>query len=105
MVKFFDDKKDLWYQRHREVNGDEFSDDKKHVTNWLNPRNSIPQADLSKWAEYNDRMWALRPIKYAEPNMKIMEKSYLGNSSPLAFINAYHYINGKLKKSLQKNVT
>jgi hypothetical protein len=102
MVKFFDDKKDLWYQKHNEINDFSMSDDKKHVSNWLNPNNSISQESLSKWAEYNDRLWALRPVKYSEPNRRIMDKAYLGYSSPIGFINAYHYINGKIKKSLHK---
>lgn len=102
MVRFFDDKKDLWAQKHKELNGDLLSEDKSHVTHWLNPNNSIPTSLLDKWGEYNDIMWALRPVKYINPNMQIMEKAYLGSSSPVAFINAYQYINGKIKKSLYK---
>ena len=102
MVKFFDDQKDLWWQRHNEINGKNKSDDKKHITNWLNPSNSIPQQELSRWAQYNDIMWALIPIKYSTPNERIMDKAYLGYSSPIAFINAYHYVSGKIKKSLHK---
>ena len=102
MVKFFDDKKEIWYKRHEEINGTKKSNDSKHVSNWLNPEISIPEGDLSKWSEYNDRLWALHPVKYIEPNMKIMDKAYLGYSSPIAFINAYHYVNGKIKKSLHK---
>jgi len=102
MVKFFDDKKEIWYTRHDEINGNTKSTDGKHVSNWLNPNKSIPQETLSKWAEYNDRLWALRPVKYTEPNVRIIDKAYLGYSSPIAFINAYYYINGKIKKSLRK---
>ena len=102
MVKFFDDKKDLWYQRHNELHPIKKSNDKSHVTNWLNPENSIPAELLTKWSEYNDKMWSLRPVKYSEPNEKIMDKAHLGWSSPIAFINAYQYINGKISKSLTK---
>ena len=31
-----------------------------------------------------------------------MDKAYLGYSSPIAFVNAYHYVSGKIKKSLHK---
>lgn len=102
MVKFFDDKKELWYKRHEELNGTKKSTDKKHISNWLNPDVSIPTETLSKWAEYNDIMWALRPIRYVEPNSEIIDKADLGYSCPIAFVNAYHYINGKIKKSLHK---
>ena len=102
MVKFFDDKKEIWYKRHEEINGTKKSEDSKHVSNWLNPDISIPEGELNNWAEYNDRLWALKPVKYTEPNMKIMDKAYLGYSSPIAFINAYHYVSGKIKKSLHK---
>lgn len=102
MVRFFDDKKDLW--KLNNVINDPFcplvSSDEQHVTNWLNPENSIPTEILEKWSSYNDIMWTLLPKKYNTPNVKVTEILSTVVYNPLTFMGSYKLVNGKLKKVL-----
>ena len=67
MVRFFDDKKDIWKLKNN-TSTPLVSSDEQHVTNWLNPENSIPSEILEKWSSYNDIMWTLVPNKFNTPN-------------------------------------
>ena len=98
MVRFFDDKKEMW-----ELSNDTFtpvSPDNDHVTNWLNPKNSIPKEMLEKWATYNDIMWTLVPNKFNTPNVKVMEILSSVEFNPLTFMSSYKLVNGKIKNKL-----
>lgn len=103
LVRFFDDKKTMWQVRNEDLSPK--PKDEKHIVNWLDPKNSIPTEQLLKWSKFNDIIWALKPIKYDKPNMEILDKAYAGYSSPIAFMNAYNYINGQMKKSLINKCT
>lgn len=100
IVRFFEDKKEMFYLRNKDMVT--ITDDKDHVTNWLNPHNSIPQNDLESWSKYNDLMWTLEPIKYSKPSTEI--NKVLGNIqyNPLTLMCSYKLIGGKLKNSLLK---
>jgi hypothetical protein len=100
IVRFFEDKKEMFYLRNKDMVT--ITDDKDHVTNWLNPHNSIPQNDLESWSKYNDLMWTLEPIKYSKPSKEI--NKVLGNIqyNPLTLMCSYKLIGGKLKNSLLK---
>ena len=99
MVRFFDDKKDMWGLSNNVIETP-VSLDEQHVTNWLNPENSIPRDILEKWSSYNDIMWTLSPKKYDTPNVKITEILSSVAYNPLTFIGSYKLVNGKLKKKI-----
>ena len=97
MVRFFDDKKEMWklYNGPMSVSLDE-----NHVTNWLNPHNSIPTEILEKWASYNDIMWTLVPNKYNTPHVKITEILTTITYNPLTIMGSYKLVNGKIKNKI-----
>ena len=99
MVRFFDDKKDIW-KLNNNTSTPLVSSDEQHVTNWLNPENSIPSEILEKWSSYNDIMWTLSPKKYNTPNVKVTEILSTVVYNPLTFMGSYKLVNGKLKKVL-----
>ncbi len=99
MVRFFDDKKDIWKLKNN-TSTPLVSSDEQHVTNWLNPENSIPSEILEKWSSYNDIMWTLSPKKYNTPNVKVTEILSTVVYNPLTFMGSYKLVNGKLKKVL-----
>ena len=99
MVRFFDDKKDIWELKNN-TSTPLVSSDEQHVTNWLNPENSIPSEILEKWSSYNDIMWTLSPKKYNTPNVKVTEILSTVVYNPLTFMGSYKLVNGKLKKVL-----
>jgi len=99
MIRFFDHKKKLWETREKYMNVIEV-EDKEHAANWLDPMRSIPQEILNKWANYNDIMWTLTPIKYIKPNEEIRDILKDVGYNPLTFINAYNIVKGKMKKTL-----
>ncbi len=100
IVRFFEDKKEMFYLRNKDMVT--ITDDKDHVTNWLNPHNSIPQNELENWSQYNDVMWTLEPVKYSKPSKEI--NKVLGNTqyNPLTLMCSYKLVGGKLKNSLLK---
>ena len=99
MVRFFDDKKDIW-KLNNNTSTPLVSSDEQHVTNWLNPENSIPTEILEKWSSYNDIMWTLLPKKYNTPNVKVTEILSTVVYNPLTFMGSHKLVNGKLKKVL-----
>ena len=99
MVRFFDDKKDIW-KLNNNTSTPLVSSDEQHVTNWLNPENSIPSEILEKWSSYNDIMWTLLPKKYNTPNVKVTEILSTVVYNPLTFMGSHKLVNGKLKKVL-----
>ena len=99
MVRFFDDKKDIWKLKNN-TSTPLVSSDEQHVTNWLNPENSIPSEILEKWSSYNDIMWTLSPKKYNTPNVKVTEILSTVVYNPLTFMGSHKLVNGKLKKVL-----
>ncbi len=99
MVRFFDDKKNMWGLSNNIIETP-VSLDEQHVTNWLNPENSIPREILEKWSSYNDIMWTLSPKKYDTPNVKITEILSSVAYNPLTFIGSYKLVNGKLRKKI-----
>jgi hypothetical protein len=99
MVRFFDDKKDIW-KLNNNTSTPLVSSDEQHVTNWLNPENSIPTEILEKWSSYIDIMWTLLPKKYNTPNVKVTEILSTVVYNPLTFMGSHKLVNGKLKKVL-----
>jgi hypothetical protein len=98
MEKFFDHQKERWYMRNQL----ESTIPNEHTLSFLDPKKSIPQHLLTRWAKNNGIMWTLVPKKYSDQNNTITEILTGLSFNPLTVINAYKIVSNKLNKKLRE---
>lgn len=109
MVGFFEHKKEMWEYHNNSRFNDIMTppyqlENENHVINWLNPKNSIPEDLLTKWAKKSGYMWTLKPKKYGEVNEEFKK---IMSSLPYESITVkkvFDYLSNKTKKSQKKKI-
>jgi len=107
MVGFFEHKKEMWEYQNKIgcniINMDTIENE-SHVVNWLNPKSSIPEDILTKWAKKSGVMWTLKPKKYSTVNEEFKKMMDSLPYESITIKKVFDFLSIKTKKAHKKKI-